>query len=211
MVCLLVAWLILRAGVSRNTANTVLKALHLIIATALELIYAALQSSGFKTERPSASITVPLDIRTVYSKLKLEPDIQRLFCCPTCFKVYPASTTFKKCNYRKTPRSHACDTPLWTFKHTKKGRIQIPRCLYTTTSFKSWLQSFFSRTSIDKCLHKTYSTKTQHPVPQERMYDVQDSPFWDTIRPNLNSPYDLIFSVYVDVERRELTGAPIGG
>ncbi|KAJ3765627.1 hypothetical protein FB446DRAFT_709311 [Lentinula raphanica] len=30
------------------------------------------------------------------------------------------------------------------------------------------------------------------------MYDVQDSSFWDTIRLNLNSPYDLIFSVYVD-------------
>ncbi|KAJ3991699.1 hypothetical protein F5050DRAFT_1580963, partial [Lentinula boryana] len=195
---LLVAWLILRAGVSHNTANIVLKALHFITATALELIYVALQSSGFNTARPSASVDVPLDIRTVYSKLELEPDIQRLFCCPTCFKVYPANTTLKKCNYKRTPRAHACDTALWTYRHTKKGRIQIPRCLYTTTTFKSWLQYFLSRPSIDKCLHKTFSTKTQHPVPQERMYDIQDSPFWHTIRPDLNSPYDLVFSVYVD-------------
>ncbi|KAJ4467044.1 hypothetical protein J3R30DRAFT_3663340 [Lentinula aciculospora] len=196
--CLLAAWLILRAGVSCNTANTVLKALHLIIATALELLYAALQSSGFKIAKSSTNIVVPLDICTVYSKLNLEPDIQRLFCCPTCFGVYPANTALKKCNYKRTARAHTCDTALWTYRPTKKGTIKIPRCLYTTTSFKSWLQSFLSRPSIDKCLHKTFSTKTQHPVPQGRMYNVQDSPFWNSTRPNLNSPYDLVFSVYVD-------------
>ncbi|KAJ4481008.1 hypothetical protein J3R30DRAFT_3865124, partial [Lentinula aciculospora] len=190
MCCLLAAWLILRAGVSCNTANTVLKALHLIIATALELLYAALQSSGFKIAKPSTNIVVPLDIHT--------PDIQRLFCCPTCFKVYPANTALKKCDYKRTARAHTCDTALWTYRSTKKGTIKIPRCLYTTTSFKSWLQSFLSRPSIDKCLHKTFSTKTQYPVLQERMYNVQDSPFGNSIRPNLNSPYDLVFSVYVD-------------
>ncbi|KAJ3780589.1 hypothetical protein GGU10DRAFT_279114 [Lentinula aff. detonsa] len=199
MCYLLAAWLILHTGVSRSTANTVLKALHLIIATALELLYAALQKSGFKIVRPTTSIAVPLDIRTVYSKLNLEPDIQRLFCCPTCFKVYPAGTTLEKCNYKRTPRAHPCNTALWTYRHTKKGnRFQIPKCLYTTTSFKSWLQCFLSRSSIDKCLNRTFTTKTQCPAQQDRMHDIQDSPFWHSIRPNMSSPYDLIFSVYVD-------------
>ncbi|KAJ4487060.1 hypothetical protein C8J55DRAFT_594498 [Lentinula edodes] len=198
MCCLLAAWLNLHAGVSRNTVNAVLKALNLIVVTMLNLTYAALQAADYKIGKQTPKIGIPLDIRTVYARLNLDPKIHRLFCCPTCFKMYPLDTSLKKCNYQKSSRAKPCNTDLWSFRHSKKGhKIQIPRCSYTTTSFDSWLQSFLNRPSIEKCLYKTF-IKTQNPAPQERMYDIQDSPFWDSIRHNLNSPHDLIFSVYVD-------------
>ncbi|KAJ6613026.1 hypothetical protein B0H10DRAFT_2050105, partial [Mycena sp. CBHHK59/15] len=63
--CLLVAWLNLRAGVSRRSANIVLKALQFILVTALQLVFVVLQSAGFGNLL-APEFKLPKDIRTIY-------------------------------------------------------------------------------------------------------------------------------------------------
>ncbi|KAJ3911069.1 hypothetical protein F5877DRAFT_73462, partial [Lentinula edodes] len=75
MCWLLAAWLSLCAGVSRKTVNTVLKCLHLIITTILILIYTSLQGLGYGVSTVIPKIDIPKDIRTVYARAQLEPEL----------------------------------------------------------------------------------------------------------------------------------------
>lgn len=201
MCCILASWLILCKGASRNTVNLVLKAPHLIIQTTLTLIYLALKGAGFEVVEPSwKNIQIPLDIRTVYQRANLEPEIVRIICCPRCFKQYDAHSTQKKCDWKKSPKAQRCGTELWSYRNTKEGHKRVPKCQYTTTSFWSWLQYFLSCPQIDQCLQQTFhKTQNPNPDPQKKMNDIYDSPFWESIKPGyLHTPYHLVFAFYVD-------------
>lgn len=199
MCWLLAAWLSLCAGVSRKTVNTVLKCLHLIITTILILIYTSLQGLGYGVSTVIPKIDIPKDIRTVYARAQLEPELVRIFCCPTCFTQYPADSTTRKCTWKKSPRSKPCGTDMWTTRHTRTGLKQIPKCLYTTQDLGSWLKFFLSRPQIDECLSQAFSKLQQpNPVHQDRMSDIQDSPAWQSLKGFLTSKYHLVFAVYID-------------
>lgn len=101
--CLVVAWLSLHAGISRDAANTVLKALHFITLTLLQLIQTALASSGIQITRNIHDINIPVDIRTVYSHCGLETEITQVVCCPKCFLQYPAGVFPDKCTWQRAP------------------------------------------------------------------------------------------------------------
>ncbi|RDB18249.1 hypothetical protein Hypma_000606 [Hypsizygus marmoreus] len=64
MVCILVGWLHIRAGVSRSTANTILRAIQLIFLTTIHLIEVALLLSGVNAKL--SDIKIPRDVRTAY-------------------------------------------------------------------------------------------------------------------------------------------------
>lgn len=201
MCTLLAAWLVLFAGVSQKTASTVLKALHIIMRTTLEIVYFTLKEAGYssKTNEASFRIGIPLDIRTVYSKSGLDPVMIRKMCCPTCYKEYPENTLETTCTWKKSPRSRACGTELWTMSKNSHGSKQIPRCLFTTQSLGPWLKDLLSRPEIDDCLTQSYAKLMNlNPVHQQHMHDIQDSPAWQSLRGYLLSKYHLVFGIYVD-------------
>ncbi|KAF7372908.1 hypothetical protein MSAN_00497100 [Mycena sanguinolenta] len=106
----LAAWLNLHVGISRESSGIFLKALHVILATTLDLIFLTLRGAGFKIAAPT--VEFPLDIRTVYHS-GLEPDITRTPCCPTCFKPYTLENLPDTCDWKKSPRTHwPCGTEL---------------------------------------------------------------------------------------------------
>lgn len=195
----MVAWLVLCKGLSRDTANIVLRAFRLIIFATVYLIYLALKGLGIQITQPSPITGIRLDIRTVYSSLDLNPRLIRKVCCPKCFKHYPHNTRRQFCDFKKSPKGRKCKTPLFKTKQTQNGKKQIPRCLYTTQSFESWLEYLLSRPKIEECLRQTYGKSRGNWRPGERMRDIYDSPAWqEHIRNFLQSPYHLAFSVYVD-------------
>ncbi len=196
---LLVAWLALTTGASRQTANTVLVALRMILGTALQMIHAALKLAGIDLV-PLTPIELPCDIRTVYARGNLEPELLRIPCCPKCYMQYPDDTAPAVCSWKKSPRSRACGEPLFTYRNTKNGPRRVPRCLYTSQSFSSWLTWFLSRARVDEYLHQSFA---QHQnaaprLPGARMWDIYDSPAWESLRGFLLSPYHLVFGMYVD-------------
>ncbi len=115
MVTLLVAWLSLQAGVSRKTANFTLKALHHILITVLQIFHTGLSTAGNHLP-PLGNLRIPLDICTVYSHHKIDPELIRVPCCPTCFLQYPVEhgPLPNRCTWKRSPRSKQCDTKLYT-------------------------------------------------------------------------------------------------
>ncbi|KAJ6452864.1 hypothetical protein C8R47DRAFT_1204264 [Mycena vitilis] len=72
--CILLAgWLNLHVGISRVNSGIFLKALRLIIATTISLIFGVWRTAGFNTESPT--VQIPQDIRTVYQH-GLDPEIK---------------------------------------------------------------------------------------------------------------------------------------
>ena len=197
MICILVVWLHLRACVSRSTANKVLKAIQFILSATLHLIELALFSAGFNVK--FSDIDIPRDVRTTYRLHCIEPEIIRTACCPKCFSLIPRPIPWR-CQWKASPRSQPCNTELWKVQNTQKGLKWVPRCLFSTQSFDSWLSFFLSRQVIEKALDETFRQQTNCPQAPfgADMCDIHDSPGWKDLFRFSQSPYRLIFGIYVD-------------
>lgn len=191
---MLAAWLSLHSGVSRDTANLILRAVGLVITTTLQLVQTSLQQAGYDIILPE--IQLPTDIRTTYGNLNVEPEIIRTVCCPNCFSLYESPIP-DICVFRKSPRSRPCNTPLWKQRQTRNGPRLTPVTHYNTQSFTSWLRFFLNRPGVEEHLEHTWQ-RTQAGTVKNLMTDVQDSPAWQKLRHFLLSPYHLIFAIYVD-------------
>ena len=180
---------------SRSVANTILRATALIISMAMQLVEASLRSSGILVNL--SNFDIPQDVRMAYSLQFVEPDIIQTACCPTCFSLYSQPIPWK-CEWKETQRACPCNTELWKERNTPKGLKMIPRRLYTTQSFDSWLRFFLSRDVIIESLEETLR-RTQLPfVFGAEMRDIQDSLAWRELMGPHPSAYHLRFSFYVD-------------
>jgi hypothetical protein len=117
--CLIVAWLSLQSGISRDTANILLHLFKFIILTTLRLIKLALAAVDIKTSELT-ELKMSLDIWTVYSQCQLDPTIEQIICCPKCFKQYPNGGP-SHCNWCRSPRSRPCNTDIYTQHVTSSG------------------------------------------------------------------------------------------
>ncbi|KDR74787.1 hypothetical protein GALMADRAFT_70536, partial [Galerina marginata CBS 339.88] len=199
--CVLVAWLSLRAGVSRDTANKTLKALAFILFVTLNLISSALSTiiPGVQFVKIQEDmIDIPSDIRTVYSQNQLDPELKRIVCCPKCFTQYDSTSSIPRhCIYKKSKAARRCNTDLFKPKHSKNGPKLVPRSLFTTQTLHSWLLFFLSRAQIIDALNQTFAS-FHTPSLHHRMRDIHDSPAWSSFRGYLKTPYHLVFALYVD-------------
>lgn len=194
----LAAWLNLSAGTSRSNTNKFLQALQLILATTLQLIFSVFQSAGYNVETPS--LNIPRDIRTIYGQ-GLEPEIIRTACCPKCYTQYPADAIPSICRWKKSPvpQARECKTELWKDRKTSSGSKRVPVALYSTQSFKSWLEFFLSRPHIEEHLHSTTQQYQQSQWHEGApMHDIHQSPAWRTLGNFLLYPYHLVWGIYVD-------------
>jgi hypothetical protein len=195
---LLGAWLNLIVGVSRRHSSTFLKALGFILLAVLNLIFGVLQSAGFQTAAPT--LRIPRDVRTVYQH-GLEPDITRTPCCPKCYKTYSLDELPETCTWKKSKKANPCGAELWQQRRTRKGKIKnIPQSLYATQSFASWLHFFLGRAEIEDHLEQSYqkNLQRQNAALGGPMNDIQDSPAWRSLGNFLLTPYNLVWSLYID-------------
>ena len=94
---------------------------------------------------------------------------------------------------RGTPRLHNHPTCVRLYNPT-------PYHLYTMESFDSWLQFFLASKVIEDSLHEAFNHHRNH-IPAAfcaTMNDIQDSPAWDDLQDFLQSPYHLMFRIYID-------------
>ncbi|KAF8221802.1 hypothetical protein L208DRAFT_1325981, partial [Tricholoma matsutake] len=111
---------------------------------------------------------MPLDIWTVYSRCQLDPTIERVICCPKCFKQYPNGGP-SQCNWCCSPKSRPCNTNLYT----QLSHSQIEDHLYQTFG-KS--QGVFNPGWTIKA--KTAMTKETGV----RWTPLHDLPYWDPVQ-----------------------------
>lgn len=199
MLCVMLgAWLNLHVGISRENSGIFLKALRFILATTIELIFGLLRLAGFKIKSPT--LAIPQDIRSVY-KHGLEPEIIRTPCCPICYKPYSMDNLPDLCDWRKSPRSWPCGATLWKSVQLDDGTTKkVPKSLYATQSFESWLRFFLSRPQVEEQLEKSFQQdQVRQNMPQtHEMKDVQDSPAWRSLGNYLLTRYHLVFGFYID-------------
>ncbi|KAF7367760.1 hypothetical protein MSAN_00840000 [Mycena sanguinolenta] len=179
LACTLVAWLHIICGLSRDASSRVLKVLGLII--------------GMITA-PGDDYHIPQDVRTAVAHLSIEPVITRSICCPTCFRAYSLESLPQTCFARKTSGSDPCNTPLWVERQTRAGRKVVPRRLYSTQNFHSWLSHFLSRPGMEELLRKSH---LHRPNPN-KMTSIWDSPAWQSLGTFTSGRNNLVFSWYID-------------
>ncbi|THU76379.1 hypothetical protein K435DRAFT_879290 [Dendrothele bispora CBS 962.96] len=192
---MLAAWLNLSGGVSRTTTGIMLKAIATILATAFHIIsITLLKALGHDIDIPIPNI--PRDVRSTYNTLNIEPTIIHTICCPKCFTLYPLHAGLPdRCTWKQSPRAHACREPLMMHRRTKKGKVPIPRRMYSTQCFKSWLEFFLQRPGIEEAINKSYLPSV---FPDGKVRDTWGSKAWRKLAGFPQQPGNLTFSLYVD-------------
>lgn len=192
----LVIWLNLKAGVGRETGNTILKALQLILTTTLELVQLALIAHGVPLQL--LQFRIPRDLRTAYRNYTWEPEIVRTPCCPKCYTLYPSLANMPEhCTAKVSKKSRiSCKAELWRTQRLGKEYKRVPITTFNTQKFECWLEWFLSRKSIDDALAKAFQRTPA--ADGEEMHDLQDSPRWKKLKNVGKDKYNLVFGLYID-------------
>ncbi len=199
LVCGIVVWLHIKAGVSRSVATSVLQAIRCLVTIIFTLLAAALAGHGITLKVPR--IGIPHDIRTAYRCYFTEPKCTRVVCCPKCFKTFtcPQANIPLTCPWKASPRARVCGANLWKRRRTRKGIKFVPVCWYTTQEPEPWFEFFLGRKEIDNALMETFRKQTgPPPAVGTGTHDVQDSPAFRNLFQDQPSPYNLIFGIYID-------------
>ena len=103
---------------------------------------------------------LPYDVRTAIANLSIEPTITWSICHPKCYSKYSVKSMPEICIRKETPRSRCCGKKLWTIRSTQSGPHRVPRHLYSTQDFHTWLEWFLSWPGIEDLINKSYD---HHP------------------------------------------------
>lgn len=198
MVGFLAMWLNLKGNLSRSATNILLVAISFILAT-VAILFATLLSAALGVKVDPITFKIPRDIRTTFSHSSLNPVIQRVACCPKCFKLYTLDRRFrlpKHCTSKKTKLSRACGAPLTSQRKTRKGYRAVPRRIFNTQLLDAWLKYFLARPGIEESFTDSYAT----PLRAEGgwMRSIWSSPAWHSFESFTRRQGNLTFSLYID-------------
>lgn len=202
------AWINVSAGVSRNRTHIILVAIQMILSGLVSLLWKALTALGYEQwERPE--LDTPRDVRTLYSRLNIEPKIVRTICCPKCFKLYPTRnrhgqkiTIPSRCTWRAGPGTlKDCGTRLFRVRQNlsrtgKKSHRVAMR--FSVQDFDSWLRWFLNRPGIEALINESYGH--QQPAPGGLVTSLWESRAWhEGIDDGFSLQVgNLTFGLYVD-------------
>ena len=75
----------------------------------------------------------------------------------------------------------------------------VPRRLYSTQSFDSWLRFFLSRQIIEDALDESFRQRRNSTAALGGdMHDVHDSPAWRDLTGLFSTARHLVFGLYID-------------
>ncbi|TFK52726.1 hypothetical protein OE88DRAFT_1791307 [Heliocybe sulcata] len=195
LIHVLILWLHLRCGLSRQASTVALKVINIVITMAFQLALSIRGLGSPDTDIPT--INIKHDVRSAMASLSIEPVLLRSVCCPKCFAQYSLESCPDICPRRETKRSKKCGEHLWTTRNgSNGGPRRCPRCMYTTQSFESWLTWFLSRPGIEDLINESY--EHQSPGPGGIMHSIRDSPAWQSFGSFATTRGNLIFSFFID-------------
>ncbi|POW20399.1 hypothetical protein PSHT_03565 [Puccinia striiformis] len=158
------------------------------------------------------------DVRTITKRLGLDPQLESCTCCPKCFSLYEPEDAPEICTYRKSKKAQVCGESLFksnidplvphfqpTSRAVKRRDVPfkpfIPRLVYHTQTFDSWLNWFLNVPGIEDKIN-SWRQKVQS-VNDDKIVDIQQSKAWKsfTIRTDRklhSTELRLTFSLYID-------------
>ncbi|KAJ2992382.1 hypothetical protein NUW54_g7948 [Trametes sanguinea] len=160
------------AAVSRTDLQFVLSALQAMIYGAF--VYCNVTSGASTSLTPEQTRLLnemPSDIRTVLSKLGLDPPVIRYASCPKCHRTYAPKGKRSKRPYPKTCTNkdvdkHVCGEPLL------QDDDQTPARTYPFHSLSTWIGNLLSRSELLEIVRNAWS----RPQPTTAWKDLWDAP-----------------------------------
>lgn len=107
------------------------------MSTIFSILQVALASNGVHIKLPE--IQIPHDVRTAYHIHSSEPDIIWTSCCPKCYTIYTGRIPLC-CSWKESPCARVCDSELWRLQQFGRNPRSVPKTLYNTQNFESWLK-----------------------------------------------------------------------
>lgn len=120
---------------------------------------------------------IPKDMRTIISRLHLEPQQTVSACCPRCFQLYDSQKLPNRCTYKKTPTSQPCRRSLKPSSKSigSRGKLKAASATapgnFSYQSLEHWIAWMYSRTDIEPWLDRRYSPGSSQDGPVHDMWD----------------------------------------
>lgn len=206
------------SGLNRDAANLVL----VMLRAALVGVFVMCSKSRSNSARDALFTppdhraildSLPRDVRTAISRLKLQPNVVRYATCPSCCQIYPPNPSFpndpypRECTYRETDKPVCGASLVRPVKFVEGGQPQVkytPRRPYPYRSVFSWIANVFSRAALEPVIGSAWEDTI--PSSGGRWTDIMQAPaLRDFLGPN-GKPYSqqygtdvhLVFGLFID-------------
>ena len=157
----------------------------LILATFKVVIYGTFVACSATGANPSHSRIlqdmldgVPLDVRTVLSRIAIEPEYELYACCPKCFTLYPPDDSRPNdryphvCTRRIASAEPECGASLVS-AGASIGHFN-PCRTFALQSLRGWLAQLLSRPEIERAFERSWSSA--RTASQGVWSDILESP-----------------------------------
>lgn len=170
----------------RRATGLLLVCLRFIVRTSLRL------ARGGSLSREDSAILdrLPMDIRTVVDRMRLDPHTHPYLCCPVCFALYDVRPYPNRCLYQETPSSQPCDAALWRTRIIRGKTFQTAIRMYLHQEMTDWVARLLSRAGMEDTMDTT--AEKALGASKHVMSDLWDAPVFREIlldgKPFVNGP-----------------------
>jgi hypothetical protein len=168
VVYILVAAMHIVSGLPLRACDQLLSSLRLLIKLMVE-DFAASKGRGTLLEK-----SVPMDARTVLSRLALEPFYKAFVCCPDCSTCYPDNgpgSYPEFCSSEHAFTQQTCGRSLRKSRVIRGRTYDIPVRRFFYQNFMEWLGEMLCRPGMEDMMERSYS-----PPSGGVMGDIWDAP-----------------------------------
>jgi hypothetical protein len=162
------------SGLSLRDCGQLLFLLRFLISIMVE----DFRATGGQGEYLARSI--PLDARTVISRLALKPSYKTFVCCPKCSTCYPnnGQDSYPEfCSSTHPLKQGICSRRLRKARTVHGRQYDIPARRFLYHDFNEWLGQMLCRPGMEDMMDRSFS-----PSPGGIMEDIWDAPGLYNIR-----------------------------
>lgn len=106
---------------------------------------------------------IPRDPRTVLKRYNLEPTLDTYPCCPSCFALYPITSTPSLCVYKSVPTGSPCGTKLLRTRSVRGQQITSFVRTYLHQPMQQWVGRLVCRPGMEDFLMMPSVEEVIHP------------------------------------------------
>ncbi len=149
--------------------------------------------------------SIPLDARTVISRLALKPSYKTFVCCPKCSTCYPdnGQDSYPELCSSTHPQTEAiCGRRLRKARTVHSRQYNIPARRFFYQNFNAWLGQMLCRPGMEDMMDRASSPSTGGVMEDiwdaPGLYDIPDADSTPFIRQRADNEGHYVFSFNMD-------------
>lgn len=111
---------------------------------------------------------IPRDPRTVLTRYNLEPVLDTYPCCPSCFALYPITSTPSLCIHKSVPTASPCGAKLVRTRNVRGHQITSFVRTYLHQPMRQWVGRLVCRPGMEDLLTLPSVEEVIHPPRTKR-------------------------------------------